>query len=88
VSGQTIIFLLRLVAADRRTRRAPLDPSARPTVGQLEDRGGAPVPSEGGSSGATASETSPAGGDRPGDTAEPADTAEPSERPGVGDARV
>jgi hypothetical protein len=36
-SGQTIIFLLRLVAADRRTRRAPLDPSARPTVGQMED---------------------------------------------------
>lgn len=36
-SGQTIIFLLRLVAADRRTRRTPLDPSAKPTVGQLED---------------------------------------------------
>lgn len=36
-TGQTIIFLLRLVAADRRTRRAPLDPKARPTVGQLED---------------------------------------------------
>lgn len=36
-SGQTVIFLLRLVAADRRTRRAPLDPKARPTVGQLED---------------------------------------------------
>jgi hypothetical protein len=36
-SGQTIIFLLRLVAADRRTRRAPLAPTAKPTVGQLED---------------------------------------------------
>ncbi len=36
-SGQTIIFLLRLVAADRRTRRTPLDPAARPTVGQMED---------------------------------------------------
>jgi hypothetical protein len=36
-TGQTVIFLLRLVAADRRTRRAPLDPKARPTVGQLED---------------------------------------------------
>jgi hypothetical protein len=36
-TGQTIIFLLRLVAADRRTRRAPLDPSAKPTVGQMED---------------------------------------------------
>jgi hypothetical protein len=37
-TGQTIIFLLRLVAADRRTRRAPLDPSARPTVGQIVER--------------------------------------------------
>jgi hypothetical protein len=36
-TGQTIIFLLRLVAADRRTRRTPLAPSAKPTVGQLED---------------------------------------------------
>jgi hypothetical protein len=36
-SGQTIIFLLRLVAADRRARRTPLDPGAKPTVGQMED---------------------------------------------------
>lgn len=36
-TGQTIIFLLRLVAADRRGRRAPLDPKAKRTVGQLED---------------------------------------------------
>ncbi|HZW00772.1 MAG TPA: hypothetical protein VFF55_04315 [Candidatus Deferrimicrobium sp.] len=43
-SGQTIIFLLRLVAADRRTRRAPLDPKATPTVGQLEDQGTEPAP--------------------------------------------
>jgi len=35
--GQTMIFLLRLVAADRRTRRRPLHPDARRTVGQLED---------------------------------------------------
>jgi hypothetical protein len=35
--GQTMIFLLRLVAADRRSRRRPLAPSARRTVGQLED---------------------------------------------------
>ncbi|MEP7361307.1 MAG: hypothetical protein ABI744_06995 [Chloroflexota bacterium] len=35
--GQTMIFLLRLVAADRRTRRRPLGPDAKPTVGQLED---------------------------------------------------
>lgn len=45
-TGQTIIFLLRLVAADRRTRRAPLDPTARPTVGQLEDRPPAPTAEE------------------------------------------
>jgi hypothetical protein len=36
VSGQTIIFLLRLVAADRRARRRPLA-SATKTVGELED---------------------------------------------------
>ena len=33
--GQTMIFLLRLVAADRRTRRRPLRLDARRTVGQL-----------------------------------------------------
>jgi hypothetical protein len=43
-TGQTVIFLLRLVAADRRTRRAPLDPSARRTVGQLEDQTAAQSP--------------------------------------------
>jgi hypothetical protein len=36
VAGQTIIFLLRLVAADRRTRRRPLGSSSK-TVGELED---------------------------------------------------
>ena len=36
LTGQTIIFLLRLVAADRRTRRRPLG-SASKTVGELED---------------------------------------------------
>jgi hypothetical protein len=37
-AGQTVIFLLRLVAADRRegTRHAPRS-GATPTVGQLED---------------------------------------------------
>jgi len=38
LSGQTIIFLLRLVAADRRGRRRPLA-SATKTVGELEDQG-------------------------------------------------
>jgi len=42
VAGQTVIFLLRLVAADRRAagRRRPLG-SDTPTVGELEDE--APV---------------------------------------------
>jgi len=35
-TGQTVIFLLRLVAADRRTRRRPMARSARRTVGDLE----------------------------------------------------
>jgi len=42
VTGQTIIFLLRLVAADRRGRRRPLG-SSSPTVGELEDAETAPV---------------------------------------------
>jgi len=41
VAGQTIIFLLRLVAADRRTRRRPLA-SGTKTVGQIEDETMAP----------------------------------------------
>jgi len=35
--GQTTIFLLRLVAADRRSRRQPLRGNARRTVGMIED---------------------------------------------------
>jgi hypothetical protein len=42
VTGQTIIFLLRLVAADRRGRRRPLA-SETPTVGELEDSADPPV---------------------------------------------
>ena len=47
VSGQTIIFLLRLVSADRRGRRQPLG-ARSPTVGQLED--GADATGDGGTS--------------------------------------
>ncbi|HEX7471555.1 MAG TPA: hypothetical protein VF323_00605 [Candidatus Limnocylindrales bacterium] len=39
VAGQTIIFLLRLVAADRRGRRRPLASSTR-TIGELDDAAG------------------------------------------------
>jgi hypothetical protein len=38
VTGQTIIFLLRLVSADRRGRRRPLASETK-TVGELEDEG-------------------------------------------------
>ena len=42
-AGQTVIFLLRLVAADRRAeRRAPMR-SRPPPVGQIEDEGGPPA---------------------------------------------
>lgn len=37
ITGQTIIFLLRLVAADRRGRRRPLASDTK-TVGELEDQ--------------------------------------------------
>jgi hypothetical protein len=45
VTGQTIIFLLRLVAADRRGRRRPLASGSK-TVGELEDASVSPVPDE------------------------------------------
>lgn len=45
VTGQTIIFLLRLVSADRRGRRRPLA-SGTKTVGELEDAGGAAAPDD------------------------------------------
>jgi hypothetical protein len=41
VAGQTVIFLLRLVAADRRGRRRPLA-SPTPTVGELDDTAAEP----------------------------------------------
>ncbi|HEX5589476.1 MAG TPA: hypothetical protein VFX65_04200 [Candidatus Limnocylindrales bacterium] len=71
VAGQTVIFLLRLVAADRRDagRRRPLG-AATPTVGELEDRATAPTaadarPSEPADAGADAPDDQPP--DEPGD---------------------
>ncbi len=68
VSGQTIIFLLRLVAADRRGRRQPLAPRS-PTVGQLEDEPGRPAeaagPPVGADDGPSASREAPAVADGP-----------------------
>ena len=43
LTGQTIIFLLRLVAADRRGRRRPLGSATR-TVGELEDKAASEEP--------------------------------------------
>jgi hypothetical protein len=43
VTGQTIIFLLRLVSAERRGRRVPLASESK-TVGQLEDAAVEDVP--------------------------------------------
>ena len=45
VTGQTIIFLLRLVAADRRGRRRPLASETK-TVGELEDADAGAAPEE------------------------------------------
>ena len=57
-AGQTIIFLLRLVAADRRSRRRPLG-SATKTVGELED-----TAAEAGAS-ADSDDDAPSGGEGP-----------------------
>ena len=46
LTGQTMIFLMRLVAADRRTRRRPLGSATR-TVGEIEDEAPSDVPAEG-----------------------------------------
>ncbi len=70
-AGQTVIFLLRLVAADRRAagRRRPLG-SATKTVGELEDA--APEGADAGADGGADAGTDP-GAD-----------ADPSEPPGGG----
>ncbi len=72
-AGQTVIFLLRLVAADRRAelRRAPLA-SRTKTVGQLEDDATAPPPAS--------LDQAP----MPADAAEPPGAAQPPESPAAG----
>ena len=59
-TGQTVIFLLRLVAADRRGRRTPRSPSARRTVGMIEDGS-----AEGSDASTAPVSGSPPGADRP-----------------------
>lgn len=60
VAGQTVIFLLRLVAADRRAagRRRPLA-STSPTVGELADRQRAAAEREDGSTAGPAADGPP-----------------------------
>ncbi len=60
-AGQTIIFLLRLVASDRREgRRVPVA-GRTPTVGQLEDETGSDVTGEAGIEPPVASSPDPDG---------------------------
>jgi hypothetical protein len=67
VAGQTVIFLLRLVAADRRGRRRPLASSSR-TVGELEDAESPGAVSRAADDGALAEGTPPGtSGDPPAD---------------------
>ena len=83
VTGQTIIFLLRLVAADRRGRRRPLGSATR-TVGELEDaaRSGEPPPAHDESSPADDSEWPPADADEsPPADADESPPADDDERP-------
>ncbi|HEX5015320.1 MAG TPA: hypothetical protein VFV72_14305 [Candidatus Limnocylindrales bacterium] len=58
VAGQTIIFLLRLVAADRRSRRRPLG-SATKTVGEIEDEASQPASAPAGQEATTTADDAP-----------------------------
>ena len=73
-TGQTIIFLLRLVAADRRTQRTPLARTASPTVGQIV---AAEVPPVGGDAATPIGEASAPGTATVGATAAPGTTQGP-----------
>ena len=75
LAGQTVIFLLRLVAADRRTRRRPLH-GTTPTIGELDDAAAARLPTAGPDPGTQAGTGAPTDGAATRDDAE-------SEPPGV-----
>jgi hypothetical protein len=62
-AGQTVIFLLRLVAADRRGRRRPQAPIARKTVGMIEDESAASGPGDPETSAGAESTAAPQSGD-------------------------
>ena len=60
LAGQTVVFLLRLVAADRRTRRRPLR-GTTPTVGDLEESGRGRAAGSTGTSAGAARTSAPSG---------------------------
>jgi len=75
-AGQTVIFLLRLVAADRRGRRRPLASETK-TVGEIEDESPPAAELETGSDLAAQSED--------GSHADPSDRPDGEDRPDVAD---
>jgi hypothetical protein len=77
--GQTVIFLLRIVAAERRGRRVPVASRTR-TVGEIEDA--VAEPAVGGSAGAAGAVTTAAPA-RDGGTAGPSAPADPAGQPGA-----
>ena len=83
LTGQTMIFLMRLLAADRRSRRRPIA-SATKTVGELEDAGAAGQQAAGGSPAGDAPPAEPGLDDQEpaGSEAEP---PEPSDHPAGSD---
>lgn len=77
VAGQTVIFLLRLVAADRREgRRRPMA-SRTPTVGELED-GAAGSATEPGHADDPEAAVDPATAEAPGDASAPETRFDPA----------
>ena len=80
-TGQTIIFLLRLVSADRRGRRRPLASGTR-TVGELEDAAASSpslVDGDAVATGAPATDGAPVTGAAPAPDAAPTDVAAPTD---------
>ncbi len=91
LTGQTMIFLMRLVAADRRSRRRPMASATR-TVGELEDAGASGQPEAVASPTGNAPPAEPGLGDREpaGSEAEPpagsaGEPPEPSDHPAGSD---
>lgn len=80
-TGQTVIFLLRLVAADKRGRRTPRAASARKTVGMLEDEAAALPTDDTGTAAATVPLSEPENPAEPGSPTLPAHPVDPRDLP-------